>query len=207
MAAWFSAVELQRFEANDRYLTGAALVERWSNRAGISVDAFIRAKIEESRLNDLHPIAGGTQATDPGKEAYPPLVGGLFLLSEIEAIEAEDFPNPTANEAPAEPQLPPVSAVLIQKYFVLFRDLDQNERWWKDKLAHATRNGLAAARAGNGVRGQSGGSMWRPDLVANWLLARSPANRGGVSQHHVVRCLSKFAGFENAAEDWVVPDE
>ena len=207
MAAWFSADELLRFDANDRYLTGAALVERWSDRAGISVDAFIRAKIEESRLNDLHPITGGTQATDPGNDAYPPLVGGLFLLSEVEAIEAEDFPKPTPNGAPAELQPALVSAVQIRQHYVLFRDFDHNERWWKDKLAHASRNGLAAARVGKGVRGQSDGSMWRPDLVANWLLARAPANRGGVTQRHVVRCLSKFAGFESAAEDWVVPDE
>ena len=64
---------------------------RWSEVTDLDVGAFIRAKILESRLQDLHPITGGTRAALPSDTALPPLESGLFALSEIEAIEREDL--------------------------------------------------------------------------------------------------------------------
>lgn len=91
MGCWFLAEDVEHFSPVDRYMTGQALIERWSAQAGIVPKAFIQAKIEESRLIDLHPIYGGTRGTISEDEAFPPLEAGLFVLAHIEAVEAEDF--------------------------------------------------------------------------------------------------------------------
>ncbi len=91
MACWFKADDIDKFEPADRYITGAALIERWSQRPGLRAVAFIQAKIAESRLLDIHPIFGGTQGTFPEHSDWPPLESGLFPLSYVEQIEAEDF--------------------------------------------------------------------------------------------------------------------
>lgn len=103
MACWFNADDVASFEPTERYITGTALIERWSQRPGLQPAAFICAKIAESRLNDFHPIYGGTQAGGFGGADYAPLESGLFALSAIKAIEAEDFPvieiNPSSIHA------------------------------------------------------------------------------------------------------------
>lgn len=91
MGCWFLAEDVERFSPADRYMTGTALIERWSAQAGIVPKAFIQAKIEESRLIDLHPIYGATRGTISEDKALPPLETGLFVLAHVEAIEAEDF--------------------------------------------------------------------------------------------------------------------
>lgn len=91
MACWFRQDDIDRFDPADRYITGAVLIERWGKYPGIQPIAFIRAKIAESRLSDIHPIYGGTQGTFPDELTYPPVTIGLFAVTEIEAIEAEDF--------------------------------------------------------------------------------------------------------------------
>lgn len=92
MASWFREEEIAGFNPQDRYITGEALITRWDDRLGRRADAFVLAKIRESRLSDLHPLYGGTQGTWPEDASLPPLSTGLFRLSEVEAIEAEDFP-------------------------------------------------------------------------------------------------------------------
>lgn len=91
MACWFRADEIARFSPVDRYITGSALLKRWNSRPGLRAEAFIRAKIRESRLQDLHPIYGGTLVSFPDESYFPPLMSGLFPLAEIQAIEAVDF--------------------------------------------------------------------------------------------------------------------
>ena len=93
MACWFTADALARFEPGHRYITGNALIARWSDQPGLKAEAFVLAKIRESRLSDLHPIYGFTQGTSPAEASSPPLSSGLFKLSEVEQIEAEDFPE------------------------------------------------------------------------------------------------------------------
>jgi len=103
MACWFSEEDIERFNPEDRYITGKALIERWGKQAGIKAEAFIQAKIEESRLIDLHPIYGGTRGAISEDATFPPLETGLFVLAHVEAVEAEDFggagegdqPNPS----------------------------------------------------------------------------------------------------------------
>jgi hypothetical protein len=91
MGTWFKEPDIANFNPTDRYITGAALIERWSNRPGLQPVAFIQAKIAESRLLDGHPIYGGTQGTYPNEASFPPLASGLFLLSEVTQIELLDF--------------------------------------------------------------------------------------------------------------------
>jgi len=91
MACWFRADEIAGFKPADRYITCDALIKRWSDRPGLKPEAWVRAKIRESRLSDLHPLYGGTQGSWPEDASLPPLTNGLFPLSEVRAIEAEDF--------------------------------------------------------------------------------------------------------------------
>lgn len=91
MACWFKSNELDQFEPADRYITGKTLIERWSAVPNLDPAAFIRAKIAESRLTDMHPIYGGTQGGFSDESDYPPLASGLFALSQIENVEAADF--------------------------------------------------------------------------------------------------------------------
>lgn len=90
MSCWFRSVDIDRFESADRYITGAELIKRWSRHPGLLPEAFIRAKIGESRLRDLHPTFGGTQGTFDDHNDFPPLSAGLFAMSQIKRIEAED---------------------------------------------------------------------------------------------------------------------
>ena len=94
---WFIKEEITRFEPGERYKTGSELIERWEKRAGTCLDttpeieAYIQAKASESRLSAFHPCFGVIQKSFPGDDTYPPLESELFVLSQIEAIEAEDF--------------------------------------------------------------------------------------------------------------------
>lgn len=90
MRTWFKRADIASFEPTERYLTGEALIQRWSAQPGLAPAAFIQAKIHESRLGDLHPVLGVTRAhtDDP---IFPPLEKGIYELSRVRAIEAEDF--------------------------------------------------------------------------------------------------------------------
>jgi hypothetical protein len=71
-------------------------------------------------------------------------------------------------------------------------------------MSHAKQNGLSQSRIGTAQRGQSGGSLWRADLVAAWLLDRAPKHRGGMTDKSIRAALAKFEGYEQAAEDFVI---
>ena len=91
MGCWFSSDDVASFQPADRFITGKALIERWNAIPGLKVEPFIRAKIQESRLMDLHPIYGGTQAGGSSADHLPPVTEGIFRLADVEEIEAEDF--------------------------------------------------------------------------------------------------------------------
>lgn len=97
MDCWFLKKEIADFQPIDRFITGEQLLTRWSELPGIETEAFIRVKISELELQDIHPIYGGTQGTSPGDSSYPPLEAALFMLSEVDKIEAEDFPGQLDN--------------------------------------------------------------------------------------------------------------
>lgn len=91
-ACWFNADDLERFQPAERYLLGSNLIARWRRVPELDVETFIQAKIAESRLTDLHPITGGTRGSCPADASLPPLASGLFAISEVLAVEREDFP-------------------------------------------------------------------------------------------------------------------
>lgn len=91
MACWFKEEDIANFQPDERYITGKALIERWSKQPGIEPIAFIRAKIAESRLIGMHPTFGETEATFSEMGSFPLLETGLFAMSHVKAIEAEDF--------------------------------------------------------------------------------------------------------------------
>ena len=101
MACWFRDDELAGFKPVDRFITGEALVKRWAERPGLRADAWVRAKIRESRLQDMHPLSGLTQGSCPEDASLPPMAAGLFWMSEVEAIEAEDFADDQAENTSA----------------------------------------------------------------------------------------------------------
>lgn len=105
MACWFKVEDIDQFEPKDRYITGAALMERWGKRPGLHAVAFIQAKIAESRLLDVHPIYGGTRGTFSEHQDWPSLESGLFQLSQIDQIEAEDFDGISKPDAVKPPDL------------------------------------------------------------------------------------------------------
>lgn len=88
--AWFSSSELERFEPRDRFITGQALLDRWNAVPWVDGLTFMRVKLDEARLSDMHPITGLTQATVP-ESFLPPIEMALFAMSEVQAIEREDF--------------------------------------------------------------------------------------------------------------------
>jgi hypothetical protein len=102
MACWFQEDDITRFEPIERYITGKALIERWSKHPGIQPEGYILAKIRESRLvgfhwesrlDDFHPTCGGTQVSfpDAGTGSLPPLdreVPGSFLYSRVRQLGA-----------------------------------------------------------------------------------------------------------------------
>ncbi|MBA1446585.1 MAG: hypothetical protein M3H12_13770 [Chromatiales bacterium] len=91
MACWFLETDIANFQPEDRYITGKTLIKRWGEQPGIEPQAFIGAKIAESRLIDMHPIFGCTRFSDTDDDSFPPLESGWFALSYVEAIEEEDF--------------------------------------------------------------------------------------------------------------------
>ena len=113
MACWFREDDIAGFNPVDRYITGEALIKRWAERPGLRADAWVRAKIRESRLSDLHPLYGYTQGTVPEDASRPPMTTGLFQLSDVEAIEAEDFPDVRALSNSAASSLLPIEGPAV----------------------------------------------------------------------------------------------
>jgi hypothetical protein len=206
MASWFRQDDIDRFDPADRYITGAALIERWSNQPGLRPEAFIRAKIAESRLLDIHPTFGGTRGTHDD-DSFPPLESGLFLLAHVEGIEAEDFGVDEETDEPAAGSCQPVIAAMIRQNFPVIRDADANDKWWKDKMADAERYGLLECRVGEGKKGRSGGSLWQPAMIAGWLMDRHTTGKEGLPSDAARKGLKQFPGCEDIAEQMFPEDE
>lgn len=92
MHCWFIAAEIANFHPTERYCTGKALIERWSKQPDISPKAHIQAKIWGSKLEDFRPVYMGLSDAVYGfGTTPPPIETGLFALSQIEKIEADEF--------------------------------------------------------------------------------------------------------------------
>lgn len=207
MACWFREDEIAQFEPTERYITGKALITRWSKQPGIQAKAFIRAKITESRFMDMHPITGLTRGSNPEDTTSPPLEMALFDVAHVEAIEAEDFGVDEGSGDAAVSSCQPVSAWQVWHHFPVVGDEDANEKWWKEKMADAKRYGLLDCRVGEGKKGRGGGSLWRPAMIAGWLVDRHTKGKEGLPVDAVRRGLKQFPGCEAIANEMFPKDE
>lgn len=205
MACSFLAADIAKFQPKDRYITGEELIKRWRELPGIQVEAFIQAKIAESRLLDMHPVMGATQWSE--SENFPSKELALFVRSQVEAIEAEDFDhNDTQIKLQANPCRAVSAGKIMQHFVVIKSDPDSNDVWWKRMMRNASDNGLKECRVGKGKKGL-GGSLWRPDLTAVWLGERQARGCIGLSTNAAKAALKKFAGCEDIVDDVFPSDE
>lgn len=95
----------------------------------------------------------------------------------------------------------PVLAAAICKHFRVIPDEAQNEKWWKAKMRAARQNGLLDCRVGEGKKGPSSTTQWRPDLIAHWLVARYEKNGEGLSATKAGPALRHFPDCAEAADE------
>lgn len=208
---YFKRNDIVNFRPVDRYITGKALIERWEKLNVPDIKSFITQKGQETdpttgkeRLVGHHPTCGGTQAAWFGDEKYPPLEDGLFALSEIERIEAEDFGENEAQVEITASTNNSVTSAEIRMKFKVFADADRNAEWWRKMMRNASDNGLRECRHGAGKKGAGGSSLWFPNLIAAWLADRADkALDGSMSNNAAHAALRTFPGYEEVT-DFVV---
>lgn len=186
MACWFLVDDVTKFQPADRYITGMDLIERWSKQPDIKVEAFVRAKIAESRLLDMHPTMGATQWS-AGND-FPTKETALFPLTHVESIEAEDFGNDEIKQDSASRPSASVKAWKIMQHFVVKIDPKENETWWRTRMSDAERYKLGDCRHKKGLPGKRDSSSWFPERIAGWLIDKGHMQRDKASNilrtHH-----------------------
>ena len=126
---------------------------------------------------------------------------------DLKEIEVSDFGIDEFKKYPVTNAMPSVSASEIRWKFTVIKSEDANEKWWKKMMRNASDNGLKECRVGGGKKGR-GGSMWRPDLIAVWLVDRTDKKlEGNMSKNAARASLKKIAGYEETAEDLFPKDE
>ena len=98
-----------------------------------------------------------------------------------------------------------VSAAQIIQHFKVFQDFDQNKKWWKGKMRDAKRYKLDVCRVGAGRPGPQG-SLWRPDLVAEWVSNPRSKREGSLSTGRAKTSLKMFPGCDAVADE-IFPSE
>lgn len=181
---WFVHEDLDTFKPTHRFLTRAALIERWSKLpsnfgnasvvdAGASADPnaikevtdFLNNQIRAEHLTDLHPALGLAHLAvshDPVTEDQ-----ALFFVNEVEAIELAHLAV-TETEEVAKPPVPGITRNQVIRIFQVRPKTTDNVQFWGDKLSHPS-EWLRPARMTSGSRGIS--SLWNPVLLAHALLA------------------------------------
>ena len=116
-------------------------------------------------------------------------------------IEGFGFDNDEAEKYATANAKSSVSAMQIRMHFVVISTgEDANHEWWKKMMRNASDNGLNMCRVGGGKKGR-GGSLWRPDQIAGWLVDRHERNFEGVSNNSARAALKKFTGYEETADE------
>jgi hypothetical protein len=115
-------------------------------------------------------------------------------------LEADDS---AAESSPCQS----VDAAQIISNFRVIKDEDKNEEWWRSKTREAKRNGLVTCRVGSGKQGPGGGSQWRPDLIAAWLIDRNDRGREGLNSSAAAAALRKFPGCADIADSLFPPEK
>lgn len=105
----------------------------------------------------------------------------------------------------ASPCQPAISGDISWHFRVIY-DRDKNNAWWKQRMRDAKRNGLLKCRVGEGRKGP-GGSLWRPDMVAGWLVDRWHKKKQGLNIDEARSALLNFPGCQEMAETNFSADE
>ena len=92
-----------------------------------------------------------------------------------------------------------VSKDEIKRFFQVLPDPNKNGKWWDKKMRNAVDCHLDQCRVGKGKTGP-GGSLWRPDLIAGWLVDRDEKNLQGLNSIRVRGMLKKFPECVELAE-------
>ena len=138
------------------------------------------------------------------------LVQQEVRLTELRLALADMERQLSENDERGEPlgsPCRPVSALNIRLNFPVIADVAANERWWKEKMRDAPRYGLLVCRVGEGRKGRGRGSLWRPHMVAGWLVDRHAKGREGLPATAARAALKKFPGRADVADDLFPPDE
>lgn len=101
----------------------------------------------------------------------------------------------------------PVYAAQIISNFHVFKDEDQNKKWWEPKLADADRYHLLECRVGAGRKGRGNKTLWRPDLIAAWLIHRYEIKLESMTPSSARAALKKFHGGAEADDVYLQSDE
>lgn len=189
MGCWFLEDDILNFQPTERYVTGKALIERWGEQTGLQSETYILAKIMESRLDDLHPIYGGTEATFSGIGRFPPLETGLFAISQIEEIEKSDFGN-------AWKAKDPIKGIRKSEVIAAFETVYFNAIQWR-KYTASSPDWLAACRVARGNKKTS--ALWNPVLIAVAL-----SNKKGVTLRQLDTVFAKLTDW---ADEWQAASE
>jgi len=201
MYCWFRAIDIADFTPSERFITGNELIKRWS-AAGIQPEDYIRARIAESRLVEIHPITGGSQGRFPENDGFPPLGTGLFTLSSVEGIEAEEpcIKNDTlCKHQPAEPRpdigtSSPFKCITnppsnTNDWFLAIRDMsidfhkqngrcpNETEAWSQLYQSPPASYGITAGKdKGEESVFMNGGSLGRRAFLGRWRRYTKPAH-------------------------------
>ena len=86
---WFLRSDVEQFEPQERFITGATLIERWRQYDNDPED-LLRLEISRDRLVALHPTFGGyVLGSIRGNDNSPPLSEYLIAMSGVDSVEAK----------------------------------------------------------------------------------------------------------------------
>lgn len=125
---------------------------------------------------------------------------------DVEEIEVSAFGNDEVEMSATTTFKPSASASEIRRQFTVIKSEDANDKWWKKMMRNASDNRLKECRVGGGRKGAVG-SLWRPDLVAGWLVDRRAKGRDGMSKEQARAALKKFPGCSEIAQEFFSTDE
>ncbi len=200
MSCWFRETDVDSFNPESRFITGAVLMDRWAKVPGIRVEAFVAAKVRDGPLLDFHPVTNCTQATEEGDEDFPPITDALFELSHVAEIEVKEFGWTKSAITAFESKVAGVTIDRIASAFRVLPNADENLEWWTKRQANCKGKRLEGCRVGTVKVGRGAETQWRPDLIAGWLLDRSPRDRAGMSVSAIRRGLLAFPDCQEAAD-------
>ncbi len=184
------ATELDRQFWRDSFLRMVVLDKAISEWESVAVPVASDLAQKEARLMELRQERARIKKQLQERGDYYP---GRMVSAGSGALSA----------SPIEP----VSAALIRQNFPVIRDTDANDRWWRQKMADAERYGLLESRVGEGKKGRSGGTLWRPDMIAGWLMDRHANRKEGLPADAARKGLKLFPGCEDIAEQMFPEDK